>query len=505
MFTDLEEIEAEHAKSDARTTKTPRLKSTSEFVALARGRHGPDTYNYGEVEYTTKSTKVAIACPRHGRFLQTPSNHLNGSGCPKCGLLRIKKSKTKTRHSFISQAVAIHGSRYGYDEVDYKGSNIRVSITCQKHGAFDQIPSSHLTGSGCPECAMIARHEHIRLTQEEFLARAEKVHGDKYVYADAVYKGASVEVAIECRVHGKFSQIPGNHLSGAGCPKCGRAATSLKRRTSYADFVKRAKIVHGAVYDYGQECDFSTGARAKIRIECPRHGPFQQMPYRHLGGDGCPKCGHVARGLALRMPFDEFERKAHAIHGTVYSYIDSERSYSGASEEVWIECLTHGPFKQIAKVHLQGHGCPTCAMEQRIRGGLHSGIACEWLDWEARRRKLTIRHAINGGEKCVRLADGKLYSFDGFCERTNEVFEFHGSYWHAHPILLPNRNAVHPAGSGRTNEEVYKATLQRESAIKKAGYKLTVMWEHDWRRMRDSEAEQAKYLLQEEFMDDVFV
>jgi hypothetical protein len=29
-------------------------------------------------------TKIHIKCPKHGIFEQLPSNHLSGSGCPKC-------------------------------------------------------------------------------------------------------------------------------------------------------------------------------------------------------------------------------------------------------------------------------------------------------------------------------------------------------------------------------------------------------------------------------------
>ena len=36
-------------------------------------------------------TKGAIICTIHGQFLQLPTNHLAGSGCPKCALQRRKK------------------------------------------------------------------------------------------------------------------------------------------------------------------------------------------------------------------------------------------------------------------------------------------------------------------------------------------------------------------------------------------------------------------------------
>ena len=41
-------------------------------------------YNYELVEYINNRTKVMIICPIHGVFEQTPHDHLNGCGCPKC-------------------------------------------------------------------------------------------------------------------------------------------------------------------------------------------------------------------------------------------------------------------------------------------------------------------------------------------------------------------------------------------------------------------------------------
>ena len=56
---------------------------TNEWITLAKKVHG-DRYDYSKAVYTNSRTKVEIICPDHGVFLQTPSNHLNFQGCPKC-------------------------------------------------------------------------------------------------------------------------------------------------------------------------------------------------------------------------------------------------------------------------------------------------------------------------------------------------------------------------------------------------------------------------------------
>jgi hypothetical protein len=55
-----------------------------DFPFKARDIHG-DRYDYSQVHYMGNTVKVAIRCPLHGPFHQTPHSHLLGKGCPKCG------------------------------------------------------------------------------------------------------------------------------------------------------------------------------------------------------------------------------------------------------------------------------------------------------------------------------------------------------------------------------------------------------------------------------------
>lgn len=64
-----------------------KLKTQSElseeFVRRAKDIHG-NRYDYSEFVYSKNNSKSKIICKAHGSFLQQPSNHLNGSGCPEC-------------------------------------------------------------------------------------------------------------------------------------------------------------------------------------------------------------------------------------------------------------------------------------------------------------------------------------------------------------------------------------------------------------------------------------
>lgn len=52
------------------------------FFEDALNEHG-SLYDYSEVDYVNKDTKVKILCKEHGSFLQTPEKHIAGKGCPQ--------------------------------------------------------------------------------------------------------------------------------------------------------------------------------------------------------------------------------------------------------------------------------------------------------------------------------------------------------------------------------------------------------------------------------------
>ena len=57
--------------------------SLSQFVEKSNKIHN-FKYDYSLVNYTNNSTKINIICPTHDTFLQSPTNHLQGNGCPLC-------------------------------------------------------------------------------------------------------------------------------------------------------------------------------------------------------------------------------------------------------------------------------------------------------------------------------------------------------------------------------------------------------------------------------------
>lgn len=69
-----------------------------------------------------------------------------------------------------------------------------------------------------------------KITTEEFIENARKVHGDKYDYSKVKYVDSHVNVCIVCPEHGEFWQAPNNHIRGAGCPRCGYKKVGVRKK-----------------------------------------------------------------------------------------------------------------------------------------------------------------------------------------------------------------------------------------------------------------------------------
>lgn len=59
-----------------------------------------------------------------------------------------------------------------------------------------------------------------RLTNDEFVLKARKVHGNLFSYEKANYVTKKHPVIVTCKKHGDYTVKPATHLSGFGCRKC---------------------------------------------------------------------------------------------------------------------------------------------------------------------------------------------------------------------------------------------------------------------------------------------
>jgi len=315
-----------------------------------------------------------------------------------------------TTERFIEKATAKHGDRYSYESVKYVSHDSKVSIKCKIHGEISQTPESHLDGSGCSKCGIIARSKSRISSSEKFIDKAVKIHGDKYNYNLVRYINNELKVVIECSIHGEFLQTPHAHLDGSGCKECGFASSSKLRSSSTEEFADKANLVHSCLYNYSK-VNYKNSSK-KVIITCKIHGEFLQTPHDHLSGQGCKKCGNIVSSRCQVSSTEEFADKANLVHDCLYDY--SKVDYKNSRKKVIITCKIHGEFLQTPSDHISGSGCRQCAniviglahfnpnltYEQRVNWRIIDGAALkEWRSSVFKRDNFTCQKCLKPSGK----------------------------------------------------------------------------------------------------------
>jgi hypothetical protein len=188
------------------------------------------------------------------------------------------------------------------------------------------------------------------MTNEEFIVKATKKHGNKYDYSQVNYTGPDGKVVVICSKHGPFSQRAAGHLFGYGCKKCQRRRTKTTQQ-----FIEEAVALNGDLYDYSK-VDYKRG-NILVTIICPVHKEFLQTPNAHIAGYKCSRCFFDSE----RCTTEEFLEKAKEKFGDRYDY---SKVVVHLQDEVTIICKVHGPFTQIPRVHLNSkYGCRDCGID----------------------------------------------------------------------------------------------------------------------------------------------
>lgn len=442
----------------------PELK-TKQFVNKSK-KLNDDKYDYSKVHvFSNIKEKVTIICKKHGPFEQTVKSHLNkNSQCPKCN----RENSLMSFDEFEQKAMFKHKNKYKYHENFHGGNHEKIKITCKLHGDFWQTRNSHLLGRGCKKCGILKLQEASRDTLEGFIEKAVKIHGDRYDYSRIrSYSKNSIKLPIVCKDHGIFMMSANSHLSQRqNCPRCAKEKCRQNLILDVEILKQRLNGLHDNFYQY--HYNTYQAMTKKMKITCPLHGDFWQIPSNHLRGETCKLCANKRIADSKFKGFDYFLTKSKEQHGDKYDYSESE--YIGSHSKIKIICPKHGPFEIVAKSHmLYGFGCRRCSDSKTI-------TKCDqWLNY--------LKIPNNKREVYAKLIkSNKNYYFDAYDPDTNTVYEFHGNYFHGNPRIYDSDSLNKLIG--KTYGELHQSTIERENNIKAEGYKLVVIWEDDWDKLK---------------------
>jgi DNA G:T-mismatch repair endonuclease len=301
-----------------------------------------------------------------------------------------------------------------------------------------------------------------KLTTEQFISKARKIHGDKYDYSEVDYINALVKIKIICPEHGEFWQVPNTHcgIYGCGCPKCAQISFRLNRSLTTEQFISKARKIHGDKYDYSK-VDYVTN-ETKVKIICSEHGEFWQVPNSHIDGkSGCPQCGIISRSRKQSYSLEQFIEKAKKVHRDKYDY--SKVEYDRWWTKVKIICPEHGEFIQSSNNHLHGRGCPSCALtfskpEEELRQ--------------------FIQGLIPSAYKTSRGEIIPKQELDVFIPSRKIAFEFQGEYWHKHHHV-----------------DVEERDERKRQSCQKLGIQLYEIWENDWNNHKEETKQKIREII----------
>ena len=114
----------------------------------------------------------------------------------------------------------------------------------------------------------------------------------------------------------------------------------------------------------------------------------------------------------------------------------------------------------------------------------------EWIEWGSRQIGHPIRHMYNSKEK--RIGQRQL-PVDGWCAKTNTIYQFHGCFWHGHECMV-EKGITTNEKNRKTTEQLQVETKKNSQYIQQCGYQLVELWECEWKQMKDQNPELRQFL-----------
>lgn len=290
------------------------------------------------------------------------------------------------QEEFIAKANEVHHGKYDYSLVRYTKTDEKVKIICSEHGVFEKTPNKHLAGQGCPMCG----RNRTRLTREDFIERAKRVHGDRYDYSNVVYQRMDKPVEIICPIHGPFMQTPNLHIVlGHDCPKCGHAKAGLKRRgennVAHRQDVKDAKKAT-CLKKYGTTTwAGSEEGRSRLHDIIVNEGKLEKMKQTcqsRYGTDFWTQSDEGREALHVLMSSDEMRAKIVSGYKAAYGmhYMQTEKGRERAKSYIDDERR-----EKMLQSLIEHYGVPYVVFTEEERAEVLR------KSWETKRRNGTFR------------------------------------------------------------------------------------------------------------------
>jgi len=90
--------------------------------------------------------------------------------------------KRLTQLEILKRFKKIHKAKYNYSKIKYRNLKSKVEIICSKHGSFFQMPFHHISGCGCPKCALEKNFSKGESKIKDFLEKNNIFFKSQYIF-----------------------------------------------------------------------------------------------------------------------------------------------------------------------------------------------------------------------------------------------------------------------------------------------------------------------------------
>lgn len=494
---------------------------------LAAQWHSDNTKTPDEVTAGAKY-RAQWECPTDG-YVWTAlvcNRALNGTGCPLCSNRVVVAGINDLASKFPDLAKEWHPDNDKAPTEVSPGSSYRAKWVCHS-GHVWNIPVCNRTGgnfsNGCPVCAGKAVASGVNDLASQHPELAKEWSPRNALSADEVSAGSHKKFEWVCAAgHIWEATVASRVKQGVGCGKCsGRHVDEGK--TDLATLHPEL-VAQWSPENPKPASAYRPGSNYAASWVCAEGHPWKtSIANRTKQGTGCPVCGNkevmqgvndlatVRPDLAAQWGSGNTKTPAEVVSGSMYS-------------AEWV-CLKGHTWKALVSSRAKGNGCPYCSGRKAILGvtdiaTTHPHLLAEWSptntfgldgvssgsdargEWVCSAKGHTwvtqIKHRAIGGQGCPECArtnfsskgEKELANFirgllpgeviltthrgitgagevDIYIPSMSLAFEFNGVYFHSDAL-------------GRDKLSHYN----KFRACERAGVRLVVVWEDDWRDRR---------------------
>lgn len=312
-------------------------------------------------DYVSAKTKIKHLCLKHNvEWCSTPSNVLNGTGCPQCRIEKTRNKRAKTQEEYAKELKEVNPDI----EVvgTYVNAGTKIMHHCLKHNVYwETSPASALQGCGCEKCRSERLREANLTDYNDFMQLLTLFFPDYELVGK--FKGISEKTTFHCLIHDVYwDTYPYNIINGMGCEECRKEKLASALSKSQEEYISELKTINPMIEVLGTYKNVNT----KILHRCKKHNyEWLTTPASMLKGCGCPECMKERIAEKNVKGHDEYIADVTKINPD----IEVIGTYEGVDVPILHRCKRDG-HEWLATPHsiLCGYGCPVCNETNGERG-----------------------------------------------------------------------------------------------------------------------------------------